>query len=187
MAPGAIPCHDHRGEIRSPAFWGEFLDTWANRKVLFGVLRALRSPETGKPLVTYQELAESVGYPDRRNGQNFLQECEACAEDFTGSLRRKRQVDAAVVAAVTVEVRQAPLALASALCQRVAGRLPRAELSPANIHAALEPISCTVIREPLRRAGETGGGPRKKTSSCNTRWRCCHTPHGRESDRWPSG
>jgi transposase-like protein len=156
MAQVAIHCHDHRVEIRSQAFWGEFWDTWANRKVLFVVLRALRSPETGKPLVTYQELAESFGYPDRRNVQNFLQEFEACEEDFTSYLRRKRKVDAAVVAAVTAEVRQAPLASESALCQRVAGRFPRAELSPANIHAALEQISCTVIREPLRREWETG-------------------------------
>jgi hypothetical protein len=116
----------------------------------------VRSPETGKPLVTYQELAESVGYPDRRNVQNFLQEFEACEEDLTSYLRRKRKVDAEVVAAVTAEVRQAPLASESALCQRVAGRFPRAELSPANIHAALEQISCTVIREPLRREWETG-------------------------------
>jgi len=71
MAQVAIHCHDHRVEIRSQAFWCEFWDTWANRKVLFVVLRALRSPETGKPLVTYQELADSFGYPDRRNVQNF--------------------------------------------------------------------------------------------------------------------
>jgi hypothetical protein len=58
------------------------LDTWANRKGLFVVLRALRSPETGKPLVTYQELAEGVAYPDRRKIHHFLQEFQACAADF---------------------------------------------------------------------------------------------------------
>jgi hypothetical protein len=121
MAHVQIQCHDNRVVIKSQAFWCEFWDTWANRKVLFVVLRALRSPETGKPLVTYQELAEGFGYADRRNLHNFLQEFQACAADFEQYLRRKRKVDAAVVAAVTEEVRQAPLVSEAVLCERVAG------------------------------------------------------------------
>jgi hypothetical protein len=116
----------------------------------------VRSLETGKPLVTYQALAESFGDPARRNGQNFFQECAACEADLTAYGRRKRKVAAAVVAAVTAEVRPAPLASASVLGQRVAGRFPRAELRPANIHAALEQMSCPVMREPLGREWEAG-------------------------------
>jgi hypothetical protein len=78
MAHLDIQCHDNRVVIRRQALWCEFLDPWANRKVLFGVLRALRVPETGKPLVTYQDLAEGFAYPDRRNIHNFLQEFQAC-------------------------------------------------------------------------------------------------------------
>jgi transposase-like protein len=156
MAQVHIQCHNNRVVIRSQAFWGEFLDTWANRKVLFVVLRALRSPETGKPLVTYQELAEGFAYPDRRNIHNFLQEFQACAADFEQYLRRKRKVDAAVVVAVTEAVRQTPLVSEAVLCQRVAARLRRDDLSPANLHAALEQVPCTVIRGPLRREWEAG-------------------------------
>jgi len=154
MAHVDMQGHDTRVVIRSQAFWCEFLDTWANRKILFGVLRALRSPETGKPLVTYQELAEGFAYPDRRNIHNFLQEFQACEADFEQYLRRKRKVDAA--AAVTEEVRQAPLESESVLGERVAARLGRDDLSSANIPAALEQVPCPVIRGPLRREWEAG-------------------------------
>jgi transposase-like protein len=156
MAHLTIECHDNRVTIRSQAFWCEFLDTWANRKVLFVIVRALRSPETGKPLVTYQELAEGFAYSDRRNVQNFWQEFEACEADFEAYLRRKRKVDVAVVAAVTEEVRQAPLESEAVLRERVSARLGRDDLSSVNIHAALAQVPCTVVRSRLRRDWEAG-------------------------------
>jgi hypothetical protein len=156
MAQLDVQIHDNCVEIRSQAFWCEFSDTWANRKGLFVVLRALRSPETGHPLVSYQTLADGFGYADRGNIHNFLQEFQACEEDFEAYLRRKRKVDAPVVAAVTEEVRQAPLASEPVLWERVSGRLKRTDLRPMNIHAALEQVPCTVIRSPLRQQWETG-------------------------------
>lgn len=156
MAKIDIQCHDHRVVLRSQAFWCEFVDTWANRKVLFVMLRAFRSRETGRPLVTYQEVANGFGYPDRRNIHNFLQEFQACEADFEQYLRRKRKVDATVVAAVQEELHRAPLVSETVLCERVSARVGRTDLTAANMHAALEQIPCTLIRDPLRREWEAG-------------------------------
>jgi transposase-like protein len=156
MANIDIQCHDNRVVLRSHAFWCEFLDTWANRKVLFVVLRAFRSRETGKPVVTYQEMAYGFGYSDRRNIHNFLQEFQACEADFEQYLRRKRKVDATVVAAVQEELRRASLVSDTVLCERVSARLGRTDLTAANLHSALEQIPCTLLRAPLRRAWEAG-------------------------------
>jgi transposase-like protein len=124
--------------------------------VLFVLLRALRCLKTGKPLFTYQQLANGFGYRHRQNIQNFLQEFERCAGDFADYLPRRRKVDASVVEAVTEEVRQRPLATESELCVRVRTRLERVDVNPDNIHAALEQVPCTVIRKPLRQQWEVG-------------------------------
>lgn len=128
----------------------ELRDTWANQKVLFVLLRALRSSETGKPLFTSQQLAEAFGYTHRQNIQNFLQEFEHRAGDVEAYLRRRRKGDAPVGEAVVEAVRQTPLATEAELCARGSARLGRSDLTPANIHAALEQGSCSVIRTPLR-------------------------------------
>lgn len=156
MAHLEVKFQDQRLKIRSQAFCGEFYDTWTNRKGLLVFLRRLCDPETGKPLFTYQELAEAFGYADRRNVQNFGQEFRACAEDVGAYVQRKRKVDPTVVAAVQDEVSRDPLVGEAVLCQRVSARLGRRDLNPANMQAALGQVPCTVIRGPLRREWEAG-------------------------------
>jgi hypothetical protein len=156
MAYLQIKSHDNTVVIRSQAFCCNFPKTWTNQKVLVVILRALRSPETGKPLFTYQCLADAFGYPDRRNIHNYCQEFERCGGDLGDYLRRKRKVDPEVVAAVTAEVRQTPLVSEAVLCQRVSAHLGRADLTPTNIHVALEQVPCPVIRTPLRQQWEVG-------------------------------
>jgi len=142
--------------IRSQAFWWAFLDPWATRKGLCIGLRALRSPETGNPLVTYQALAEGCAYPDRRNVQNYWPEFEACEADFEAYLRRKRNVDAAGAGAVTEEGRQTPFASEAVGGAQVSARLKRDDLRPVTLQAALEQGPGTVSRSPLRREWEPG-------------------------------
>jgi hypothetical protein len=96
------------------------------------------------------------GYAHRQNIQNLGQECEHAEEELLRYLLRKRNVDAAVVEAVTDVVRQHPLADASQICQEVSSRLKRTDLTPANIRAALDEVPCTVIRPTLQHQWEEG-------------------------------
>lgn len=142
--------------IRSQDFCITIIDTWANQKVLFVLLRMLCDPKSGKPLFTYQQLADGFGYAHRQNIQNFQQEFEQCAEDLLAYLTRKRKVDATVVEAVTEVLRQHPLASVSQLCQQVLHRLGRSDLTPENITTALQDVPCTVIRPVLQQQWEEG-------------------------------
>ena len=49
--------------------WVEMPDTWANRRSLMIVLRCLRTAE-GRQLVSFDRLAQEMGYADRRNVHN---------------------------------------------------------------------------------------------------------------------
>ena len=68
--------------IRSQAFCCEFQDVGKNRKALFAFFRAFCSPETGKPLFTYQRLADAFGYRARQNVENFVAEFHLSGDDF---------------------------------------------------------------------------------------------------------
>jgi transposase-like protein len=74
--------------IRSQAFCCEFQETETNRKALFVFLRLLSCPETGKPLFTYQQLADGFGKKDRRDIDNFVREFRTRGGDFLSYLAR---------------------------------------------------------------------------------------------------
>lgn len=156
MAEVTVETKETTMVLKSQGFRCTLPDTWSNRKGLFVFLRLLCQPDTGKPLFTYQTLAEAFGYPDRRNVQNFMREFWACAGDVGAYLQRKRKVDATVVAAVQEELRRAPLVSDTVLCERVSERLDRTDLTLANIQTALDQVPCTAIRGPLRREWEVG-------------------------------
>jgi transposase-like protein len=124
--------------------------------VLFIILRVLRSPETGKPLFSYQCIADAFGYADRRNIHNFWQEFQQCAEDFASYLRRKRKVTAEVVEALVAELSHDLLADKEALARAVNQRLKRSDISAANVEAGLEQISCAQIRRILKQQVAAG-------------------------------
>lgn len=78
-------------------WWVEMPDTGSNRRGLMIFLRCLRTAE-GRPLVTFERLAEGLGYADRRNVHNYWMEFEACGGDLEAFLVRRKKVDAEVVA-----------------------------------------------------------------------------------------
>ena len=82
MARLEVKTHDQIMVIRSQAFCCEFQDVGKNRKALFAFFRAFYSPETGKPLFTYQRLANAFGYRARQNVENFVSEFHASGDDF---------------------------------------------------------------------------------------------------------
>ena len=62
----------------------------ANRKVLSVVGRELKHVETGEPVFTFQEIADKLGYADRRNVQNFHREFRQSGEEMQQFLSRKQ-------------------------------------------------------------------------------------------------
>ncbi len=127
-----------------------------NTKSLSIFLRACCHPETGKPLCTYQHIADALGYNDRRDTNNFWRQCEASGTQFRDVLQRKMNVDDTVVDAVEHEVRKDLLASASTLCERVSQKLDRPDLTEATIRAALEKVPCPVVRQQVRAEWEAG-------------------------------
>jgi len=127
-----------------------------NKKAYMVFFRSWRDPETGEPLFRYQQIADALGYNDRRDVNNYWRAFEACGSNIFDFLRRKRKVDATVVEAVTEEVRRDILASAPQLCERVSQQLGRSDLNSANIRTALEEVPCTVIRSELRSRWEEG-------------------------------
>src|SRR5687768_9917545 len=77
--------------------WFELPDTPANRRGAIILLRGLHRRD-GWPLVTYEHLAQQLGYADRRKVHNFWAEFEACGSDLAAFLLRRKKVDAEVVA-----------------------------------------------------------------------------------------
>lgn len=55
---------------------------------MFAFLRALCSPETGKPLFTYHCIADAFEYPARQNIENFVAEFHASGDDVEEFLSR---------------------------------------------------------------------------------------------------
>jgi transposase-like protein len=156
MANLSVETHDGMYAIHSQDFCLQFPATDNNKKVLWLLLRAFRDPETGKPLLTHEQIAKAFGYKARQNIHNFEQEFRQCGEDLLAYLQRKCKVDASVVEAVAEVLRQHPLAPATELCPLVQERLNRPDLTPPNIRKAIGQIPCSVIRPILQRQWERG-------------------------------
>ncbi len=133
-----------------------FPDVPSNTKACLIFLRGWCDVETGEPRYTFQQLADAFQYKERQNVNNYWREFWACTGSMREFLERKRKVDASVVEAVQAEVQRDILASAPALCVRVSARLGRTDLTPANIRTALAEVSCTVVRQEIRRRWEAG-------------------------------
>jgi transposase-like protein len=127
-----------------------------NRKSLSIFLRAWCDPATGKPVFTYQQIADALGYGDRRDVHNFWRQFDDCGRQFRDFLHRKMKVDDTVVEAVKDELRKDLLISAPAICDQVSQKLERSDLTEANIRAALEKVPCTVVRRQLRAEWQAG-------------------------------
>ncbi len=147
MASLEVRFHENRCKIISQNFCCEIHDTWENRKVWFVILRSLSSPKTGKPLFSYQCLAEAFRYKSRQNINNYVREYEQCDENFFEYLRHKRKIDPVVVEAVRTELGKDILAKTEPLRIQVNQRLGREDITSDNIRTAFEQIPCTVIRQ----------------------------------------
>jgi hypothetical protein len=132
--------------------WLEVPDTWANRRGVMILLRWLRRAD-GRPLVTYDEIAQALGYADRRNVHNYGAEFEACDSDLLAYLRRRKKVDDEVVACCEQIWRAHPLWTPAQVHAEVVRRLPEkgATLSVPNIRTAGQHVGLVGVQQALRR------------------------------------
>ena len=130
----------------------ELPDTWANRRGLMIFLRCLRDA-AGRPLVTYEGIADHLGYEDRRNVHNYWAEFQACEHDLLAYLRRRKKVDEEVVACCAQIWRAHPLGTPGQVHAEVVRRLPEkgATLSGPNIRTAGQQVGFLGIQQALRR------------------------------------
>jgi hypothetical protein len=137
--------------------WVEMPDTWSNRRGLMIFLRCLRTAE-GRPLVTYERLAEGLGYADRRNVHNFWMEFEACGSDLEAFLVRRQKIDAQVVARCEQIWHAHPLWNAAQVHTEFVRRWPQqgASLREANIRTAGHHIGFLGLQQVLRRQLQEG-------------------------------
>jgi len=132
--------------------WLELPDTWTNRRGIMILLRCLRRAD-GRPLVTYEHIAQALGYADRRNVHNYWAEFEACGQDLLAYLRRRKKVDAEVVACCEQLWRAHPLWTPEQVHAEVVRRLPEkgATLSVPNIRTAGQQVGFVGVQQALRR------------------------------------
>lgn len=82
MAHVEVKNHDNMIDVRGQGFCWEFPDTGKNKKALLPILRGFYDADTGKPLFTYQEIADALGYKARQNVENFVAEFRATGGDM---------------------------------------------------------------------------------------------------------
>jgi hypothetical protein len=120
-------------------------DTPSNRKGMVIFLRSLRD-ELGKPLFTYDQLAQVLESSNRQAAHEHMQEFEGCGGDMADFLVRKRKVDGEVVEAVEAEFRGDVWVGMEALAERVNVRLGREDLTASNMVTALDQVSGWKVR-----------------------------------------
>jgi transposase-like protein len=132
--------------------WFEWPDTPANRRGAMILLRGLHRRD-GWPLVTYERLAQQLGYADRRHVHNFWAEFETCGSDLAAFLRRRKKVDAEVVARCEQIWKAHPLWTCAQVLAEFRRRWPEhgAQLSEPNMRTAGHQVGFLGVQRSRRR------------------------------------
>jgi len=81
----------------------------ANRKLLGVLGREVKDGHTGKPVLTFQQLADQLEYGDRRDVQNFHRELRLSDSDIQGFLSRKATKHDRFFPLIEAAILEAPL------------------------------------------------------------------------------
>ena len=81
----------------------------ANRKVLGVLGREVKDGQTGKPVFTFQQLADQLDYGDRRDVQNFHRELRLSDFDVQGFVSRKATKHARLFPLIEAAILDTPL------------------------------------------------------------------------------
>ncbi len=155
----------------------ELPDTWANRRSAMIFLRCLRDAE-GQPLLTYEGIAEPLGYADRRNVHNYWAEFQACEGDLLAYLCRRKKVDAEVVSCCERIWRAHPLWTPAQVHAEVVRQLPEkgATLSVQNIRTAGQQVGFLGVQQALRRQLAEGQAHYKEEALIEALFALAQTP-----------
>ncbi len=86
----------------------ELNDSTPNRKTLSVIIRELKCIESGKPVFTFQEIADNLGYEARQNTNNFYREFQANGEDFLAFLSRQNTLKETLFPVIEAQVLESP-------------------------------------------------------------------------------
>jgi transposase-like protein len=153
MAHLTVTCQDTTIVIRSQAFCGEFKNTEENQKALFVFLRLLSCPETGKPLFTYQELADAFQKKDRRDIHNFVREFWKRGGDFLQYLARKRAKKDRLFPVIERQVLAAPLLTLAEHYRVFCEGYPQEQICEQSFRSYVNEITVTKILKRVRQLG----------------------------------
>ena len=134
---------------------GPLPDSDENKQALLVFLREFRD-NNNHWLFTHAELAAILGSTNRQASSSHCEEFRAVDRDILEFLQRRRKVDHTVVEAVRTIVSSSPLICRDTLTSQVNKKLDRIDLTAANIDAALEQVSCRIVRRSLRAQIESG-------------------------------
>jgi len=155
MAQIEVEFTDTTMHIRSQGFSCKFPEVEKNRKAVLVLLRSLCSPDTGKPLFTYQQLADAFGYKARQNVENFLAEFRASEQSFVQFLTRVNTkydrlfplVEAQILSSVLLSLHQHYLGFCEAH--------PQEKLSEATFREYVKDIDGGKILQRVRQVAST--------------------------------
>ncbi|MBN2258363.1 MAG: hypothetical protein JW704_11160 [Anaerolineaceae bacterium] len=153
MAHLTVETKDKTIHIRSQAFCAEFQDTDENQKALFVLLRLLSCPDTGKPLFTYQQIADAFGKKDRRDIHNFVREFMKRGGDFLTYLARKTTKKERLFAVIETQVLDAPLLSPAEHYRLFCEAHPQEQLCEQTFRSYVNDIAATKLLKRFRQHG----------------------------------
>jgi len=130
-----------------------------NRKVLSILGRKLSYVETGKPVFTYQAVADQLGYADRRNVQNFVHEFEGCDEDLQQLICRQNRKKAQCFPMIEEQVLEAVFLSPNKQYVAFTEEHPEISISKSTFHKYVKEIDSIKILHRVRQlvSKEEGG------------------------------
>ena len=137
--------------------WLSWPASQTNRRGLMIFLRSLCCAD-GRPYMTFSQIAQVLGYPDRRNVHNYWMEFCACEQDVLAFLTRRKKVDAEVTTWCETVWRAHPLWSVKQVHAEVVRLLGKRDdaLSERNIRTAGEQVSFLSVRQALCRQVKEG-------------------------------
>jgi transposase-like protein len=151
-----VEINDNTLYIKSQAFCCEYQNTDENQKALFVFLRLLTSPETGKELFTYQQLADGFGKNDRRDIDNFVRDFFKRGGDFLRYLSRQNTKKERLFPVIERQVLEAPLLSVAEHYRGFCETHPQERLCEKTFRRYVNDIAVTKILKRVRQLGFEG-------------------------------
>ena len=128
----------------------------ANRTVLGVLSRELKDVQTGNPVLTFQQLADQLGYGDRRDVQNFHRELRMSDFDVPSFVTRKAAKHDRLFPLLETIVLETPLLSAHQQYLSFCETHPEETLSEETFRTYANEIDGVKIRKRVQQLGQGG-------------------------------